>query len=221
MPITLRSAGRAAIASGIIGIIGYLFLMGYLTTRNQDPQNALLSVRIHDVCVVVQFLLWIAVVSTFAAEMKGLSPKRSRNIYWLGIFAICTMILFLLLGVIGLMADSLYMFPQGIFGIWLIIACWEIKSAIPLWLRFFGIIVGIGLALVGTFPPGFAIFVSPILLHIPAPSEEAMSKIPFNTPADNVLHILVWIGSLCGVQILPLWTIFAGIQLIRHSGKNS
>ena len=56
MILSYRSAGRAAIASGITGIVAYIFLIGFLLIRNQDAQKGVLPIRVHDSCVILQFI---------------------------------------------------------------------------------------------------------------------------------------------------------------------
>jgi hypothetical protein len=221
MNLSYRSAGRAAIASGVIGIVAYVFLIGYLAIRNQDAQNGVVPIRVHDLCVILQFLFLIPVVFIFFKLIQEHSPNPSKAMLNVGVGALCFTALFLLLNFPRILADTLYMFPQGVFGVWIIIACWRLKGIISQWLRWFGIIVGFGLALVGIFPVGYAIFVDNIILHIPAPSDEVMEKIPSNTPANNFLHQLIWIGTFMGVLTLPIWTILIGVRLLREKTKQS
>jgi hypothetical protein len=58
-----RSAGRAAIASGITGIIA--ILIAFLATRDKDLFGAFVTLRIHDVGVIIQFILLIPPVICF------------------------------------------------------------------------------------------------------------------------------------------------------------
>ncbi|TKK65389.1 hypothetical protein FC093_19970 [Ilyomonas limi] len=211
----MKNAGRYAIASGIIGIVAYAFLIVYLSIRNQDAQNGLVPVRIHDFCVILQFLFLIPLVVVLFKLIKQHSPNTSQALLYVGIVSICFTVLFLLLNFPKILADVLYMFPQGVFGAWMIIACFRTGSLIPQWLRWFGIIVGVGLVLVGTFPMGYAIFVDNIILHIPAVSDEVVAKIPTDTPANVFLHQLIWIGTIMGVLTLPIWTILIGARLLR------
>lgn len=76
-------------------------------------------------------------------------------------------------------------------------------------------IVGLGLALVGTFSISYAIFVSTIILRVPAASVEELGKIPF-TLANQILHQILWIGSLIGVYTLPSWTLLTGRRLLTN-----
>jgi hypothetical protein len=213
-----RSAGRAAIASGIIGILAYIFLIGFLLIRNQDGQNGILPIRVHDSCVILQFIFLIPVVTALFKLIQERS-NISQGMLIVGVGALAFTILFLLLIFPKVLADTLYMFPQGIFGVWVIIASWRLKGIIHNWLRWFGIVVGFGLTLVGIFPIGYAIFVDHVILQIPAPSNEVMDKIPAETPANILIHQFLYIGSFIGVLTLPIWTIFVGISLIRKNNE--
>jgi hypothetical protein len=215
MNSSYRFAGRAAIASGVLGIVAYIFLIGFIFIRNQDTQNGVLPIRVHDSCVIFQFLFLIPVVIALFKLIQERSLSVSQAMFHIGVGALCFTALFLLLIFPKILADTLYMFPQGIFGIWLIIACWRLQRIIPQWLRWFGIIVGFGLALVGLFPVGYAIFVDNVILHIPAPSDEVMNKIPAESTANIIIHQFLYIGSFIGVLTLPIWTIFIGVTLLR------
>jgi hypothetical protein len=78
------------------------------------------------------------------------------------------------------------------------------------------IIVGFGLALVGIFPLGYAIFIDKIILQIPAAPDEEVAKIPTDTNANIILHQILNIGTVLGVLTLPIWTIIVGIRLSRE-----
>ena len=219
MNLPYRSAGRAAIASGIIGIVAYVFLIGFLLIRNQDAQNGTLPIRVHDCCVILQFLFLIPVVFAFFRLIQEHSPNKSQAMRNVGVGALCFTALFLLLIFPKVLADTLYMLPQGIFGAWLMITCWRVKGFFPRWLRWFGIIVGFGLILTGIFPVGYAIFVDDVILQIPAPPDEVMDKIPTETTANIVIHQFLYIGSFTGVLTLPIWTIMAGVHFLGRAKR--
>jgi hypothetical protein len=214
-----RFAGKAAITSGVIGIVAYVFLIGFLLIRNQDAQNGVLPIRVHDSCVILQFVFLIPVVTALYKLIKGRYLNISQVMFYAGVGALCFTIIFLLLIFPKFLADTLYMFPQGIFGVWVIVSSLRLKEIVPNWLRWFGILVGFGLTLVGIFPIGYAIFVDNIILQIPAPSDEVINKIPAETPANIVIHQFLYIGSFIGVLTLPIWTIFIGVSLLRKTNK--
>lgn len=214
-----RTAGRAAIISGAIGIVAYGSLIGYLINRNQIPSLGNLMIRAHDVGVILQFLLLIPVASGVYKLSQTQSQGVSRVMLDIGIGAISFTVLFLLLGSLKVIADVLYMFPQGVFGVWVMLVCWRMTGIISLSLRWFGIVVGLGLALVGIFPLGYGVFVDPIILQIPAASDEAVQKIPFDTAANQILHQILWVGSFMGVATLPVWTLLLGRRLLRKDAS--
>jgi len=210
-----RFAGRTAIASGAIGILAYMSLIGYLVYRNQVRYLGDLMIRTHDVGVILQFLFMIPVAFGLHKLSQKRSPGMNQAMLTTGIAALSFTILFLLLIFPKLLADTLYMFPQGVFGVWLMIVCWRLPGILSPGLRWFGIAVGLGLALVGTFPPGFAIFVDTIVLRIPAASDVAQANVPM-TSVNKILHQILWIGSFMGVLTLPSWTILIGRRLLRE-----
>ncbi|MDN3581808.1 hypothetical protein [Mucilaginibacter flavus] len=215
MNLSYRTAARAAIASGVAGIVAYVFLIGFLIVRSEDAQNGTMPIRVHDTFVILQFVFLIpVVVALFRLIQERLSGISALMLH-IPITALCFTVLFLLLIFPKILADTLYMFPQGILGVWLVMACWRLKAIIPQWLRWFGIVVGFGLALVGLFPVGYAIFVDSVILHIPAPSDEVMAKIPAETPANILIHQILYIGSFMGVLMLPIWTILIGVRLFK------
>jgi hypothetical protein len=205
-----------AIISGIIGVLAFAILISSLFVRNQSVQDGIYVVRFHDLGVIIQFLLLIPVTIEFYKLSQRQLQSMSRTTLNIGIGALCFTAIFLLLQFPNILAIVLYMFPQGIFGAWLIFVCWRMKGIFPQWLRWFGIIVGFGLALVGLFPLGYAIFVDKIILRIPAPPDEEVAKIPTDTIANIILHQVLAIGTVLGVLTLPIWTIIVGVRLRRE-----
>lgn len=210
-----RSAGWAAIASGAIGILAVGSLIGYLVYRNQTYDLGILMQRFHDVGVILQFLLMITVIFGLSRLSQQLSPAISRLTLKIAVGALLFTVLCLLLIFPKIVWDGLYMFPQGIFGVCLIFINLRLKGIISKGLRWFGIVVGLGLTLVGMFIVGYAIFVSTIPFHIPAASFEEIQNIPI-TSANIFLHYFIDIGSLLGVLTLPFWTILIGRRLLRE-----
>jgi hypothetical protein len=213
--IPYRTAGWAAIGSGTIGIFSVGALIGYLILRASNSDAGIHMNRFHDVGVIVQFLLLIpalvALQKISQRQVSGISQASLTT----AILAICFIVLFLVLIFPKIVSDILYMLPQGIFGVWLIFICLRMKGILFKGLRWFGIVVGIGLTLVGIFFVGYTIFVSIIPLRIPAASIEEASEIPI-TQANIYLHYFLDIGTLLGVLTLPFWTILLGRRLLRE-----
>lgn len=208
-----RSAGWAAVLSGVIGIMAFGFLITAVMTRTEMALSRpiYLMFRAHDIAVVLQFLLMIPV----AFALHKLSQGMSRATLAVGIGTLSFTVLLLLLAFVGIIADALYMFPQGIFGVWLIFVCWSMHGTLSRGLRWLGMLVGFGLMLVGTFPVGYIIFVDTLILQIPA-VDAANYPDPDENTANQILHFILAIGSFMGVITLPFWTILLGRRLLRE-----
>jgi hypothetical protein len=210
-----RSAGWAAIASGSIGIIAAICIFAAVALRSVSPSSEAPLSKFHDVGLILQFPLMTPLI----IALYNLSLQRLSGMGWktaaISIGAICFVVVCLLLAFPKIVAGVLYMLPMGIFGVSLIFINWRMKGILSKGLRWFGIIVGLGLAITGVSLAGYAIFVSTIILQIPAATEEAIAKVPQNT-ANLIVHQLLFIGSFMGVLTLPFWTILTGRKLLRE-----
>ena len=212
---SLQPAARATIISGIFGIAVVGFLIAYLVLRSGDTNNGMLMAKLHDGFAIGQMLLFIPfLIALNKLSQQGLLGTGKPTIVT-AIVALSFTALFLFLGLIKIMAVVVYMFPQGIFGVCLIILYRQLKGFFSRGLRWFGVVVGFGLALVGCFPLYYAIFVDPIILQIPAAPDEVVAKIPISD-ANMIIHQVLWIGSPLGILTLPFWTLFAGRSLLKN-----
>jgi len=215
--LSYRTAGWAAITSGAFGILAYAALMTAVMTRTTMTLTGqvLVLFRTHDVIAILQFLLMIpAVVALQKLSHKQL-PGMSRATLATGIVALSLTAFSLIFIFPRIMSDGYYMIPQAMFGVWLMVVNWQLSGILSRGTRWFGMVVGFGLALVGIFNIGYAIFVSPIGLRIPAAPIEDL-EIPVETTANIILHNILLIGSFMGVLTLPFWTIILGRKLIRE-----
>lgn len=78
IPSPYRTARRAAIASGIIGIVAVGFLITFLATRDKNLYAAITMLRIHDASVAIQFILMIPVIFGLRQLSQGTSRDMSR-----------------------------------------------------------------------------------------------------------------------------------------------
>ena len=215
MNLSYRSVGRNAIISGVIGIIASISLFAAVFLPSSNFKVKFFLANMHGVGLIVQFLFMIPVVIGLYSFSNQQLPGMSRITFIKGVVTIVFTILLLLLAFPKIVAAVLYMFPQGLFGLWLMIVCWRMKGRFSQGLRWFGIFVGLGLTLVGVFPLGYAIFVDKIMLQIPAASDEVVAKIPANT-ANIIVHQFLFVGSFMGVLTFPFWAILLGIRLRRE-----
>lgn len=214
-----RSAWRAAISSGVIGILGYVILNIAVTTRTDNAlaQNSptYLMFKAHDVLVILQFILIIPVAFALYRISQLQLPGISKSLLRIGVGAAFLTALFLLLGMFLIVSDGLYTVPQGAFGVWIIIVSRNMKKVISNGLRWFGTIVGLGLIITGMFFPLYAIFVSTNVLKIPAVDPADPTNFPDHfTWINQHLHYLLYVGSIMGMLTLPFWTILIGRKLL-------
>ena len=220
-PTPYRNAAWAAIVSGVLGLAAFALLITAVTSRTTwiRSDRVYLLFRAHDIGVVLQFLLLIPLaLGLRRLSQTSRSPISSVSLAT-GIGAILFTVLLLLLGTAKVVSDMFYMLPQGIFGVWLIVILWRLAGSLPSWLRYFGIFVGLGLALVGTVFPGLVFFVYPELIRIPAVPESSIAH--QDTAINTVLHMILNIGSLMGVVALPIWTLLTGFRFLNRKFPNS
>ncbi len=206
-----RTWGWAAIGSGIMGILAIVSLIAYLIARESNPDTGILMNRLHDMGVILQFLLLIPIAIGLQRLLQTQNHTGSMGSPLFVVLILCLVIVSLLLIFPKIVSDILYMVPQGIFGGWLIFINLRLKGIISKGIRWFGILVGSGLLLVGLFPLGFALFVDSNPLQIPAAPPE---DFPING-ANLILHQVLNAGTLLGVLMLPFWTILLGIGFLR------
>ncbi len=209
-----RFAGWAAITSGVIGIIAYGFLWAFLVRRisGGNEETCIPLIRTHDVGVVLQSLFMIPVVFTLGGMGSQHSRGVSRATVAVGVAALSLIVLCLLLIFVNVISDEIYMVPQGVLGMWLIVVNRLVSSVLPRSLTRLGTVVGIGLVLVAAFPIGSVIFVDPRIGPIPFDYQP-----PKGTDmANGILHIVLLIGSFMGVATYPIWATLLGRRLLRE-----
>jgi len=99
---------------------------------------------------------------------QGKSLNISPTTLNITIGALLFIVAILLLVFPKILHDDYYLFPQGIFGVCLILINWRLNGLLRGWLRWFGMVVGLGLTFVGIYPIGYAIFVDTTPFRIPA-----------------------------------------------------
>jgi hypothetical protein len=212
-----RVIGWAAIASGAIGIIAYGCLMLALAKRNAVENTDALSLfffSAHGLTVVVQLLLMIPLVIELKALSRQSTPTKQSSTFNGGVVAISLTTLLLLLIYVNFVSDGLYMLPQGAFGVWLMLVNWNLREMLPAWLRYFGMVTGVGLLLVGISFGAYAIVVDTVVLRIPA---APLSDYPHTFSAVNAfLHQVLYVGTCMGVATLPIWTALTGWRLLAE-----
>ena len=210
-----RRAGWAAIASGIIGITACGLILDVLLTRvSWIPSDRIWMLFVtFDIAVGLQFLFLIPAVFGLRTISHQSPPELGKAAFATGKWAAIFVVLLVWLGIGDkIVSNGLFMIPQGIFGIWLIIVNWRLSRSLPRWLRWFGMIVGLGLALIGTCFVGLC-FIYPSQLYIPHPPTESIKEV--NSVANTFWHQLLINYASPMANTLPIWTILTGFQLLK------
>lgn len=211
-----RKAGWAAIASGAIGIAAFALLITAITARVEwiPSDRVWMLFNAHDFGVALQFLLLIPVIFGLRTLSQKFPPALGKATMQTGVWILILVVLFILLGIGQKIVSNMhYMFPQGLFGAWLIVVNWRLSGSLPAWLRWFGIILGLGIVLTGVSFVGIC-FVYPDMLAIPAVQMDSVKHV--DSAANTFFHQLLYISSFIGVATLPIWTILTGFQLLRR-----
>lgn len=212
-----RNAGWAAITSGTIGILAFSSLIIAVLTRTtfEVTGQILLLFNVFHVSLILQFLLMIPMIFSLQILSRKQPPGMSQETLFTGVIALLCTALFLFLIFPKVMMDEYYMIPQAVFGAWLLVVNWQLSGILSKGIRWFGMVVGVGLFLVGIYEVGFAIFVDSTSLQIPAVDENTLVD-PGPTPANIIVHHILDIGTFMGVLTLPFWTIILGRKLLRE-----
>ena len=215
---TYRSASLAAMTSGASGIMAVAFLIigvSYMLKSKAEFSGLVdLMFKTHAVGVIFQSLFMIPVAFALDAFARQQFPGVSRATLTLGVVSLSFIILCESLYIVNVVADDLYTVPQGALGAWLMVVNRRLSSVLPRGLTRFGVVVGFGLLLVGTFPLAYGIFVDPIALHGPVPPNYPNP----DTTATAIIHGVFFVGTLLGVYTYPIWTILLGRRLLRTQG---
>ncbi len=213
-----RFAGWAAITSGAIGIVAYALLWAAIVSRIRGAEESawVILFRTHDWGVILQSLLMIPVVFALGAIGSQHSRGVSRATVAVGVAALSLIVLCLLLTFANVIADSIYMVPQGVLGIWLIVVNRLLPSVLPRSLRWLGIVCGVGLVLVAAFPIGYGMFVDSAIFHGP---DTHAPEPPGTETANSIVHNVLSIGTFMGVTTYPIWAALVGCRLLRQKSS--
>jgi hypothetical protein len=208
-----RFAGWAGITSGVIGILAFGFLIAALVGRisSGDERTWEILIRSHDVGVILQSVFLLPVVLAVKSLGHQQSASVGRATAAVGVAALSLVVLFLLLTFVKVW-DAMYMIPQGVLGVWLIVVNRQATGVFPRSLTRLGQVSGVGLLLVGAFPISYAIFVDPIGFHGPVPFDSVPPQAP---TANAIVHIVLLIGTFMGVTTYPIWAALLGRRLLR------
>jgi len=214
-----RLAGRFAVIGGVFGIAAFACLIAFLVLRpsGAEQQTSHLLLRSHDAGIILQSLCLIPFVLALDAIARQRSPESTRLMVAAAIIFLILIVVLTLLSFVNAIADVLYMIPQGALGVWLIVVCRQNANGLPSGLRKLGVVAGIGLILISLFPIGYALFVDPAILHGPISDNDPTP--PGTDRANNIVHMVLALGTLIGCSMYPLWSVLAGRWLLVRGNR--
>jgi hypothetical protein len=213
-----RSAGWAAIASGVIGLAAYGCLLSAVLTRDSWflSRYVYLMFKANQVGFILQLLLLIPAAAGLQKLSQQQSPGISRAALNAGIGALALAVVSLLLGIVSILPEGYSFTTLGMVGVWLIIVNWRLSRVMPRWLRWLGMTVGLGVLIFGSYAPIYAMFVDSVIFRIPAVDLATYPEPPMNFANTILHHYVIWIGSIMGLLPLPIWTLLVGRRLLRE-----
>jgi hypothetical protein len=212
-----RFAGRLAIVSGVFGLLAFACLIVFLVTRPSDQQTSHILLRSHDAGILLQSLCLMPFAFALGAIARQQSPGSSRGMGTAAVAFLGLVVLLVLLGFVKVVADVLYMIPQGAVGGWLIAVCLQKANGLPKGLRMLGVVAGVGLILISLFPIGYSLFVDPAMLRGPI-SDDAPTP-PGTDGANGIVHMVLAAGTLVGCSMYPLWSALAGRWMLLRGNR--
>jgi hypothetical protein len=214
-----RLAGRLAIISGLFGIAAFACLVAFLVMRpsEADQRASHILLRSHDAGIIIQSICLIPFTLVLDSIARQHSLRLSRVMVAAAITFLSLIVILLLLSFVNVVADVLYMIPQGAFGGWLIVVCRQNINGLPSGLRRLGMVAGVGLILISIFPVGYSLFVDPAILLGPIADDDPTP--PGTDRANAIVHLALAIGTVIGCSTYPLWSALAGRWLLLRGDR--
>jgi hypothetical protein len=185
--------------------------------RPSDQQTSHILLRSHDAGIILQSLCLMPFALALGAIARQQSPESSRVMGTAAVAFLGLVVLLVLLGFVKVVADVLYMIPQGAVGGWLIAVCLQKANGLPKGLRMLGVVAGVGLILISLFPIGYSLFVDPAMLRGPI-SDNAPTP-PGTDRANGIVHMVLAAGTLVGCSMYPLWSALAGRWMLSREKR--
>ena len=209
-----RSVGRLALISGLIGLIGFGFLVMALSTPPPSPgtlRRATDPFRWQDASIIIQSLMMLPVSFGFISILRGKPATFSEPQVLFGLIAFGTLCISSALIFSGTVSDMFYMLPQGLVGLWVVWVSGRLSVQLGHGVLWLGRISGFGLILIGLGFVIYGVFVAPRIFAGLLSNQEMDSKTW--TPANILAHMLMAAGTILGRALNPFWLLLLGRRL--------
>jgi hypothetical protein len=204
-------SSRATLASGVIGMVA----SGLLIAADQLRAWRLASRPVfmylftsHDAASIFQSLLLIPVALALYTLCRRRSPVASVASVTAGVTGLCAIAMLQSLRFVSIGPETLYMLPQGLVGVWLIVVNWRLSNTFPAHVTRTGIIAGVGLIMIAASLLGvIGYFGMGILSGVP-PANDPQARL-----VNRVLHYNLDAGTWLGKPLYPIWALLIARRL--------
>jgi hypothetical protein len=212
--VTNRLALGAAVASGTIGIMAAACLIAADQLRAwrvaSRPVVTLLFTS-HDVGTIFQSLLLIPVICMVHALYGQRSPPVSFASAVVSVIALSAIALLQSLRLAGIGPDTLYMVPQGLLGLWLIIVNRRARNILPRHVALVGMVAGVGLTVIAASLLTVIGYFGLGALSGPIRASDASARL-----VNRIVHFNLDVGTFLGKPTYPIWVLLVAFTFHRN-----
>ena len=206
-PLT-RIARLLWIAGGAIALLAAIALIAGVEARSWRlaRQPFVMSLfRWHDGLLIVQCVLLIPYALLLSRiSVPGAAPLRLTAAS-LAVTSLLAIALLQALRFVDIGPDTLYMLPQGLLGVWLIMMSRRMRGHISGVVSRIGVLAGVGLLMIA------ASLLSIILYFgVGALSGPIRNPGPYAQAVNRIAHYNLRIGTYLGRLGLPIWVLWVG-----------
>jgi len=208
-----------AIGSGTFGVCSFGSLITYIATPAFQMQESGWAPPVGKILLAVQFVssaaqalmmipvgIWLYGMGSQRTPATN-QNRRGQGCTILGVVALAAVAILRLAAMVdAAVSDILFMLPMGLVGIWLVAVNWKNDVTLPVWMRIWGLLGGLGLVGVGLnflFNGGLAVF----------------SEGPMAYGNDMNFHIGLGLFGFPGFSLFATWSILLGLRLLRRSNQ--
>ena len=212
--LTNRFAMGAAVASGTIGIMAAACLIAAVQLRAwraaSRPVVRFLFTT-HDVAIICQSLLLIPAICVVHALYRQRSSAVSFASAVTSVTALSAIALLQSLRFADIGPDTLYMVPQGLLGVWLIIVNKCAKDILPPHVARVGMVAGLGLTMIAASLLTVIGYFGVGALSGPIRVGDSSARL-----VNRIVHINLDVGTFLGKPTYPIWVLLVAFTFLRN-----
>jgi hypothetical protein len=202
---------QCAWASGVIGLAAAGFIIAAAELRAFRVVSGAVSRFLfssHDVASILQSLLLIPAVFVVHRLSRSRSPTASTATLGTGVTALAAIAVLQLLLFVGAAPGTLYMLPQGLLGVWVIVVSRLMANTWPRHVTWLGIAAGVGLILISASLAGLLVYFGPGALASGPALDDPQARL-----VNRLLHINLHFATSLGKPLYPVWVLLIAGRL--------